>query len=222
MILHIPKTAGTSLRQVVAANYPGRRCLYMYTLDHDAVMAMRDEVAHAAAVYGHYWYGFHELLGVDGRYVTVLREPEARVRSMFAQLGRNDDNEWYARIRDGLTLLELLESEECAMLNNHMCRILAAHEPTTTTHDRDVLDAALHHIDQHFAAVGVTERMDESLDHIGAALGWTASPRLERLNASDTGGPPLDDATRRAIRHFNRLDAELYRRGPTLPGHDRN
>ena len=211
MVVHIQKTAGTSLRRLMAQQYPGHRCVFVYSLDPEPLEVVKRRAMRADAVYGHFTYGFHEVLGVEARYHTILREPTARVVSAYRHSLQRDDNPFHERLQAGMSLLELIESEEDHLMNNHMTRVIAGHQPTDTVTDRWMLDQALRNIDEHFDVVGITERMDDSVALLGHELGWTDLPPVGRHNENpDAQQVDLDVATLAAIRRYNALDDELY------------
>jgi hypothetical protein len=213
IFIHIPKTAGMSLRETVRRAYPGDRCVFIYSHNPAHLDALRSDVQRADAVYGHFSFGVHELFGIEGRYVTILRRPVDRVVSFFRHQASHDDNEYHRRIANGMTLKDLLRTEQCHQVNNHMVRILSGHADAGVTHDRGLLDQAEANLETHFAAVGITERMDESVALIGRALGWSAQPPVPRINVGRRRQSfVLDEDTRAEIARYNALDIELYDR----------
>jgi hypothetical protein len=212
LFLHIPKTAGTSLREIVVARYPGSRCLQVYSHTPEAISKMHSRVREAEVVFGHFSFGFHELLGIDARYITMLREPVARVTSFFRHLARDPASAYHADIAAGMTLRDLLESERCHELNNHMVRIVSGHNEIAMTDDQALLVQAWANIDASFDVVGISERFRDSLGYIGRALGWKKTQAVPVLNTDpERSAFVVDAATRDAVMRFNRLDIELYR-----------
>jgi hypothetical protein len=213
MLLHVPKTAGISVREVVARQYPGERCVFFYDHTPEGIAEARRAAARADAVYGHYSFGFHEQLGVEGRYHTILREPIARVVSCYRHHERHDDSPYRRMIAEGMTLREMVESGTNHMLNNHMTRILGASTSVEPVFDRALLETALANVESHFGVVGLTERLGDTMDALSRELGWRKPVELPRLNtAPEDRTFELDDATLDAIHRFNALDIELYER----------
>ncbi len=111
-----------------------------------------------------------------------------------------------------MTLKELLESERCHQVNNHMVRIVSGHAGVETTDDRAVLERALANIDTSFDVVGVMERMPESLELIYRALDWRPTRAWMRKAERGRSSFALDEQTRDVILQYNRLDVVLYER----------
>jgi Galactose-3-O-sulfotransferase len=165
-------------------------------------------------IYGHVSYGIHRELGVENfRYATILREPVARAVSFFRHQARYEDSDYHALISDGMTLKDLLLSERCDQLNNHMVRIISGHGDPAVIEERVHLERAFANIDAHFAAVGITEHMDESVALMAGALKWTTRPAVKQLNVdTEADRYVIDDETRALVERYNALDLELYER----------
>ena len=210
--IHVPKTGGTSLAEVVRSVYPPERCLFTYERE-DHLDELRAEAQRAAVVFGHFSFGLHDVLGFDARYVTLLREPVSRVTSFFRHQARHEDSEFGRDIANGMTLRDLLRSESCEQVNNHMVRIISSEYDERQVNDRAALELAWRNLVAHFDYVGTTERMVESVDGIGRVLGWQRSPQPPRLNDDpEAEDCRIDYATRAEIMKYNALDVELYER----------
>ena len=185
----------------------------MYLDEDEDIATRRKGIERAEAIYGHLSFGVHETLGIPPRYAAIVRDPVDRVISFFRHIARDPASEFYGPIAEGVTLRELLDSEQCHQLYNSMVRVMSGHSDVSTVSDRRVLDRAISNMDRHFVAVGVTERMDESVAMIGKALGWQHLPMIPRDNVTPTSDRfdlDLDADTLAAILRFNTLDLELY------------
>lgn len=87
--IHIPKTAGVSVRMLFRNIFPppsvltlsARTMLQCYDGDHAALSRARARAKPAIVVLGHFSWGFGSLLDLPCRYATVLRHPLARTVS---------------------------------------------------------------------------------------------------------------------------------------------
>ena len=89
--IHIPKTAGTSLRKLISRRYPGRFAKAPNTFSHAEVAEerLRAQVANdprPLAIGGHIVFGLRDALPADARYLTVLRDPVERTLSHYGYL----------------------------------------------------------------------------------------------------------------------------------------
>ena len=89
VLLHIPKTAGTSVRHALIEGLEPSARLFVYmppyglTLDEIVALPLAQRRA-ARMIVGHMHFGIDRVLGQEARYVTFLREPMARLRSQVA------------------------------------------------------------------------------------------------------------------------------------------
>jgi hypothetical protein len=211
IFLHIPKTAGTSLRNVFEEEYGAKHCLQVYTHTPKFFDAIRPRAKRAKVIYGHVSYGIHEILEVQGEYVTFLRDPIERVISFYRHQARDPQSFFYQQIQEGLTLRAMLESEVCHQLNNHMTRIISGYPHIAMVDDDAVLEQALVHIDQYFRFVGIIEQMPESVERMGRSLQWRRVHKVPRLNTA-SNHTKIDEKTIACVRRYNRLDMALYER----------
>jgi hypothetical protein len=253
--LHIPKTAGTTTFHLVRQRFQDEELAVTYagelSFDHpDALFIdrLRAEGSPVRAVYGHYSFGAHLLLGdAAPRYVTFVRHPVSRIQSFFSHQSREPESRLFAEIQKGLTLREAIVQHRAPELNNYMTRVLSIEldliRPfidiprtgeadliarvmgfsTGLAHSKrgpfdQILNAihlavAISNVQRFFCFVGISERMDESLQRLSRGLGWSGpaiDPRFE--NASSSPHPALDDGTLEVIAHYNQLDLALYER----------
>jgi len=135
LFCHIPKTAGTSLKTLVAQAsgsvawvYKGELAIGNPNLDFAKSFraGRRPEI-----VMGHFSFGGHRLLGIPPRYATILRNPIDRVVSLYrhqtalTMAGGPVSPIIADAIRSGMTLNAFITSQITEMTNNHMCRVIA-------------------------------------------------------------------------------------------------
>ena len=95
LFMHIPKTAGTTLRAVVERQYRPTTLFSLYPGHEAQLDALRVRVSDRppAAVMGHFRFGLHAAFPAGGRYVTFLRDPVDQVISHYNHLLNSDSPE---------------------------------------------------------------------------------------------------------------------------------
>lgn len=235
LFLHLDKTGGTTLRDVLTRALPGdavladdldpvaraarNRAIHRYLhgdgerppdRGNRAILA-RWAAAGAdldrARIYSaHLRFGMHEHLPAPSTYVTIVRDPVARLRSLYRHRVAHQELEQ--------TPAEWIGSGRDEQLDNFQTRVLAgeATEGLVGPCTAATLDRAKEHLVTHFAAVGVTERYDESVVAILTALGLSMVP-VRRLNASSPTAErgPFTAELDQWLADHNRYDTALHR-----------
>jgi hypothetical protein len=219
VFLHIPKTAGTSLRSLLQEQIADEA---LVILDPPLTAGTRREftrrLPQMRALIGHLFFGVDEQLGFHGDYVTFLRDPVARVVSFWKHQQTHAHSAFHAQVKAGLTLRELVNSCQTLETDNHMTRILVGScapgmldSSMNRITDARYLQIALANVAQRFRFVGFMEHFDDSVRALFEALGWPVkAKRHKRLNVLRSAKDTLDDATLEAIRQHNALDLALY------------
>jgi hypothetical protein len=219
VFLHVPKTAGTTIRGIAYAHYGEARIAPIYPgesmylgIEEFASLpeALRDR---ADLVIGHVMFGFHRHLSGKRpfRYATMLRDPIRRCASLY---------DHFASIQfhgAAPALPGLLEGPEGIQFNNHQTRTLSGMPAPLGKCPRAMLDKAKENIEQAFVFLGITELFEESLLLAGAALGWPLRPYETRNVSAQNPGWRLHQMTETAektnldrLEEMNSLDRELY------------
>ncbi|GAB5375083.1 MAG: hypothetical protein AcusKO_15450 [Acuticoccus sp.] len=234
VFLHIPKCGGTSLSEVLKTNFPDKEiCPHI----SDA-LARR---SHQELAKWRYFSGHYSKLSVDTVpgpkwVVTLLREPKARVLSLyyFWRAHKDDYIEKHnlggPRLARQMDLLSFLKSEDLAItrsIRNTMMRTLLTSLQVTNAAGyvgRDPafsLETALANL-ARFNYVAFTETMNEDVAMLTRLLGLTPADAAPRTNTfesfserdamepveRETVTPQIEQALNRATR----LDRELYER----------
>ena len=222
VFVHIPKTAGQTLLQVLRRQYepdatyatkgPGPNVM-------DELAALPEAFrAQLRLVYGHMPFGAHRLLPGETTYLAFLRDPVERAVSHFEYVRRTREHRLHREVveRD-MTLHEYVESSITDELDNGQTALLAG----TPIRDRadffdpELLEQAKRNIEGHFALVGLVELFDESLLLAKEVFGWQRGAHYRSVNVSpdapSRSRAPVPDETHRLIADRNRLDAELHR-----------
>lgn len=214
--LHVSKTAGTSLREVLCRQY-GKGAVHKVggidpsgdprVLPADDLRAIEQKGIRAFS--GHMAFGLHEYIPGPSTYVTLLRNPIERIRSDYDWRMRHPESLLHRELSRNPTLDEFLEHRFVrALVDNRQTRLLglpllAWDRPI----DRDTLRIAKRNLDA-FTVAGLVERFDDSVAAMSRLLGWTV-PARPRLNVSSTREEPPAH-TIRTLRERNQLDLELY------------
>jgi hypothetical protein len=217
VFLHIPKTAGLSLREVLLERNGDRPTYRIITpvRDSERLRALPHAEREALAlVEGHLYYGVHELLPRPCIYVTMLRDPVERVLSYYSFVREWQPHHLHAAITDDdLSLADCIRRGLTVELDNFMVRCLtslANFDLPFGQVTRSHLEQAKAHLDS-FAVVGITEEFDRSLKSLCDRFGWprVSAPRINatsgRLQRADLSRHDLE-----LVHDHNRLDEELY------------
>jgi hypothetical protein len=235
---HIPKTAGTTLRQVLRRRYGSRLAV------HFSVAQPRRRAAELAALIeagrppraliSTVGYGLHERLPGSLRYAhfTLLRDPIQRTISNYyysLQIGE---------VQEGTSLVAFCSADPdtvvAARATNKQTAFLASRNWNYQTaflsglraqqlldgrpfdpadYDEALLERAKRNLDA-FVVPGLVERFDETLLLLGHTLGWPLRTlRFVQKNRGRRRPKRLDLSAeeRDALAAANALDLELYR-----------
>ena len=171
-------------------------------------------------VVGHFPFGLHRRIPRPSRYVTVVRDPVERVVSLYyhfrnlpgIRFGGKGHRE-RLRMRLGrVTLEKWVFGSRRLGVDNQMVRNISGSRSAPFGGCTDaMLKQALANIDQHFAAVLVTEEMDRSAIVLSRVIGRQL-PRVGYENANPRRPPlnTIDPTALDSIRELNRFDLQLY------------
>jgi hypothetical protein len=227
VFLHIPKTAGNTLTWLLNRQYDESRRYAVPTHPRE-IPPLEQIVAGVRAlpqaqlerldlVTGHFPFGIHDALPRPAAYVTFLRDPVERVVSLYHYL-RAHPTHHLREDAQRLSLREFAERNVSGNLHNGQTAFLAGKGIWQDAFDDDLLAAALANVEDGFAAVGVTERFDESVLVLRRQLGWRQPVyyRSQNVNRTRSRGEQLDRETRTALERVNQLDRRLYEHASDL------
>lgn len=217
IFLHIPKTAGTTLNRIIERQYSP---FSIYTINPYRIKASLERLKQLPekrrrrlrVVRGHLPYGIHKSLPQEVAYVTLLREPAARVLSAYHFVLRRPLHPLHRRLTR-----ERLEVDDCLRLfpqfRNLQCRAISGLGDAAPCDER-LLDVAKANLTKSFGVVGFCERFEESLILISSTFGWKLSFYENRRVAKSH--PLVEPRLEALIREHNSLDEELYEFAKTL------
>ena len=228
LFLHLPKTAGSTLKAclwdeyaIESANDDGWFHDGIYYFPSGFHKARRPRFGRATraalarddlrAVTGHFWFGVHRHVPRPSVYVTLLREPVERVVSLYHHILRAGGERYHDEVvARGASLEEFVSTFGCREVDNDQTRRIAGVEPPFGEVDAAVLERAKRNL-RGFAFVGLTERFDESLVALKRRLGWEYVLYLPALvNRDRPALAALPPAAVAAIEAHNEHDRALY------------
>jgi Galactose-3-O-sulfotransferase len=225
IFLHIPKTAGTTLKVILLEQY-GRPGMVFVRASADKFKEIADSTHDGVKVIsGHMAFGVHERLQQACTYVTLLRNPVDRVISHYYHVlrGRQHPLHEYVTSR-AMSLEDYASSGISREIENGQTRLLAGEDhlgqglPQTGMPvprcSGEMLEQAKANLGRHFSAVGLVERFDEALILLKRRFGWTMPFYLRSNVGQNLPNDIRERAGRgalRAIERHNELDLELYR-----------
>ena len=214
LIVHIPKTAGTTLFSTLSNNYPTRAIRRFDPASPSSFREFEAKIGPRApsVVIGHYTFGLHRWLPRPACYATMLREPVARVVSHFNHVASCKEDLHRSIFRDYPTLDRFVDFEWGA---DHQTRYLTGWpEDRVAADPEEAARRAIEIMERHFAIGGVTERFDESMTLFKRVFGWRL-PFYERQNRAEDAdkvhlGHKLPRDLVERVREKNRADMRLY------------
>lgn len=222
IFVHIPKTAGLTLYDVLNREY-GRRHIYTFAAGQQRIKASVEafkglpevERARYQLLRGHVPFGLHPFVPHAYAYITLLRDPVKRIISHYYYVRGNPQHELHREITSKRFRLEdYVSSGITTELDNDQTRMLSGVGDAVPVGgvSRELLDQAIDNLEKAFCVVGLTERFDETLLLMKQQLQWRTYPVYTRQNVSrrESSPDPVSPATRHLIEKQNTLDCELY------------
>jgi hypothetical protein len=216
IFVHVPKTAGTSLRAELAALLPPDANIHVDYADSsrsfndrldDAVAGFLDQVVPRGIRFASGHIQARHVARIaerlpGARFVTLLRDPVTRVVSDFLHQGSPRQpgySAFRARVPDLDAYLALPGERDKAAV--HLL-------PPELRRGGDAA-SCIGFVGRRFAFVGVQEMYEASFRLLTALAGATRAPRL-RENVGLSDAPAVTPEMARRIRALNPLDSALY------------
>ncbi len=222
--LHIPKTAGTTLNDILRANYAQEAVLDVY--DNAGFHKMRElpqkDLDALQLIQGHMFVHDFDILFANNKNlkaVTFLRNPVARVVSEYHFLKAWPEQHLYKLMNEEQIGLEEFVTTNRPQLKNHGKNLMVKSLCGVREKDSDdaMLERAWNNLSQRFACFGIVELFDQSLLLLKQALGLE-SIFYDRRNVNPYQLAPADlpEKTIKIIKDHNQLDMELLARAAAL------
>jgi hypothetical protein len=214
--IHIPKTAGSTLEGIIAAQYPPGSVLNLRqnAVSHDERTArLRALPLGIRIVCGHLHYGFLAAVPRPARAFTMLRDPVERVISLYYYIAREPRHATHEAFKRGEITMEKLARRQ----GRAQACFLAGITPRDAMPDAELVARAKENLERNMTAVGITERFDESLLLYNRALGWKVGGYIrENVTRNRPTQDRLAEADLAVIRAHSSVDQAIYEFARTL------
>lgn len=173
IFLHIPKTGGRSLENILLRKYSKEEVLVNVHKQMGEIAEWPDERKRKVRyLQGHFAYGAHEVFPQGCRYITMLREPVERVISLYYFLKRTTSHPLCQVIaNDKMGLEEFLTSGISDEISNDQTRLIAGVSTGAQAGAADMLELAKNNIENKFILAGLVEKFDDTLVLLKRRLG---------------------------------------------------
>jgi hypothetical protein len=209
-IVHVPKTAGTTIATAMRLRHGDAWAWVGQGIDSAGEQACRQALADIESadppvrvIQGHVPLSLEPLRDSELPLATFLRDPLERTASAYFYRFRKKGWTRPAPIsRPWLEVFGIHDNLQTRMLSG-----MPLDEPASG----EMLDAAIRNLEQRFRFVGTTERFDESYVLLHVAFGWR--PLLianRRVNATRPRVDELTEEEHSVLRQHNELDSELH------------
>lgn len=228
IFIHVPKTAGTTLTNIILKQYEETETWQMYKslsaigmqwvkfpLPEQEKIARNQfrQIPPIKAIIGHINYGYHEYLEQPFTYISMLRNLKSRIISSyyFSKFSKTKNNYYRDLINNNkLTCKDWATSN--LIPDNPVTRQISGIGDNIDYGllKRQHLEIAKKNIEQHFSVVGLTEKFDDSLMLFKQHLGWKI-PFYQSTNVNKKR--PREENPKdviKAIERTHELDLELY------------
>lgn len=215
-VLHVPKTAGTSLLKLIERSYPTQNIHRWYSDKKLPDEKCPEQFGHI--LIGHFHYGIQDSFFGNCDMVTVLRNPVERTISQLyffrrSYLKREDEQnnphkDWFKQNENPVAFVS---RSKHWLLDNAMVRMISGVRNNVRFGElTDVhLEMAMENLSK-FAYVGFQENFGNDVANLSRLYDWrrVAVPtNIRRENHY------FDSAQKRALIGYNRLDLALYQFG---------
>ena len=237
---HIPKTAGSTINEIIEANYDSESIFSFYgrkQLENTSIKNWIDDFnrqsklsgdrSNSKVLRGHFGLGIHEFLDIDScTYISVLRNPIERVISHYYYFARPESES--KMITDDTTLESFLKAKKFIIADNYQTRFLSGLGWQRGSYGNDIyhrkyqlnygscteemLEVAKKNLDK-YVLFGLQSRFTDSLNLFKDVLNWKKVNfnTQKNVNQRKPKRETIDRETLRTIEEENKFDMELYR-----------
>ncbi len=217
IFLHIPKTAGTTLRSLFFEQYKYLKSEETYEVrrldDLNHFWSLNEsEATKIKLILGHCRYGVHYKFSRPFKYVTFLRSPVTRSLSSYF-FTRWDKNNFYQQmiLSEKISATDYLCSGRFPWEENNQTKLIAGVENLSEPCTEQIYQRAIHNLTENFIHVGIVEAFQESLNELSKKLSWLDYKSLN-LNVTPKAAKsqPISEPEFQKIQDINFYDQKLY------------
>ena len=216
--LHIPKTGGTTLRDIIQRQYQAEKILMIPKLDESEDILKEvstSQINQLKLIQGHLKYGIHNHFHRRAKYFAIIRDPINRVLSTYYYvLSQKNNPQNLSTSNNQMTIYDYVQSGVNPFLINGQTQLISGKTGNIDNpiiKSEELFSLAKENIANDFLFLGITEMFDETILILKNMLGWHM-PYYSIANR--TKNKPNYDAVDPTIISFikehNQLDIKLY------------
>lgn len=216
--LHIPKTGGTTLRDIIQRQYQSEKILMIPKLDESEDILKEvstSQINQLKLIQGHLKYGIHNHFHRRAKYFAIIRDPINRVLSTYYYvLSQKNNPQNLSTSNNQMTIYDYVQSGVNPFLINGQTQLISGKTGNIDNpiiKSEELFSLAKENIANDFLFLGITEMFDETILILKNMLGWHM-PYYSIANR--TKNKPNYDAVNPTIISFikehNQLDIKLY------------
>jgi len=216
--LHIPKTGGTTLRDIIQRQYRSEKILMIPKLEESENILKEvstSQINQLKLIQGHLKYGIHNHFHRRAKYFAIIRDPINRVLSTYYYvLSQKNNPQNLSTSNNQMSIYDFVQSGVNPFLINGQTQLISG---KTGNIDNPIIESeelfslAKENIENDFLFLGITEMFDETILILKNMLGWhmpyySIANRTKKKPNYDAVNPTIISF----IKEHNQLDIKLY------------
>ena len=216
--LHIPKTGGTTLRDIIQRQYRSEKILMIPKLEESENIlkeVSNSQINQLKLIQGHLKYGIHNHFYRRAKYFAIIRDPINRVLSTYYYvLSQKNNPQNLSTSNNQMTIYDFVQSGVNPFLINGQTQLISGKTgdiDNPIIESEELFSLAKENIENDFLFLGITEMFDETILILKNMLGWhmpyySIANRTKKKPNYDAVNPTIISF----IKEHNQLDIKLY------------
>ena len=216
--LHIPKTGGTTLRDIIQRQYRSEKILMIPKLEESENILKEvstSQINQLKLIQGHLKYGIHNHFYRRAKYFAIIRDPINRVLSTYYYvLSQKNNPQNLSTSNNQMTIYDFVQSGVNPFLINGQTQLISGKTgeiDNPIIESEELFSLAKENIENDFLFLGITEMFDETILILKNMLGWhmpyySIANRTKKKPNYDAVNPTIISF----IKEHNQLDIKLY------------